>query len=58
MKHMDEKEFDKIKAKESPESCNHVFVKLYDLGMHSDYGCIKCKIKTLTPEKLKRGGLK
>jgi len=47
---MQEEEFDKIKATKKPELCNHEFVKLYTLGTHSDYGCLLCKVKTLTPE--------
>lgn len=46
-----ESEFDAIEQTVEPKLCKHSFVKLYDLGTHSDYGCVLCKIKTLTPEK-------
>lgn len=51
MRKMTEKEFDDIPAVQG--SCPpHEIVKLTYLGTHSDYGCIKCKIKTFTPELL------
>ena len=51
MKHMQEDEFDKIDKKTKPEECqHHDFIKLYYKGTHSDYGCILCGFKTLTPE--------
>lgn len=46
MTHMQEDEFDAIKK--SDEKCPpHEVVKLYTLGAHTDYGCIKCKIRSL-----------
>lgn len=48
MKHMQEDEFNKLP--EPTHVCKpgeHEVVKLYDLGTHSDYGCIKCKIRSL-----------
>jgi len=46
MIHMQEDEFDKIKK--SDEKCPpHEVVKLYYEGTHSDYGCVKCKMKSL-----------
>ena len=50
MRKMQESYFDEIRQTVSTKDCRHVFVKLYDLGVHSDYGCIYCKLKTLTPE--------
>ena len=46
MIHMQEEEFDKIEK--STENCPpHEVVKLYYEGTHSDYGCIKCKRRSL-----------
>ena len=46
MIHMQEEEFEKIEK--STEKCPpHEVVKLYYMGTHSDYGCIKCKRKSL-----------
>ena len=51
MEKMQESEFDKIIKKTTPDECReHSFVKLYVLGTHSDYGCIHCGFKTLSPE--------
>ena len=48
MEKMQEKEFDDIPQKNSVEECKeHEVVKLYYLGTHSDYGCKKCKLKSL-----------
>ena len=46
MIHMQEEEFDKI-AKSNEKCPPHKVVKLYYKGTHSDYGCVKCKIKSL-----------
>ena len=54
MNRMQESEFDVIEQTVEPELCKHSFVKLYYLGTHSDYGCVLCKIKIQTPEKLRR----
>ena len=55
MEKMQESYFDQIIKDTKPENCTeHHFVKLYDLGAHSDYGCIKCGFKTLTPEIYKK----
>ena len=49
MTHMQEEEFDKIEK--SNEKCPpHEVVKLYYDGTHSDYGCVKCKMKSLILE--------
>lgn len=46
-----EDEFDNMKRSISPKECkHHDFAKLYYLGSHTDYGCIHCGFKTLTPE--------
>ena len=50
MKKMQETEFDKIVWKRNAKECPHSFVKLYDRGTHSDYGCELCGMKTMTPE--------
>lgn len=43
---MQEDEFDKIEI--SKEKCPpHDVVKLYFMGAHSDYGCLKCKRRSL-----------
>ena len=47
---MQEEEFDQIIMTVNPKNCKHIFVKLYYLGAHSDYGCRLCKIKTMNPE--------
>ena len=45
MQHWQEAEFDKVKP--SNEKCPpHEVVKLYILGAHTDYGCLKCKLKS------------
>lgn len=51
MKRMQEDEFDKIKpTTKQGEHCSHDIVKLYINGAHSDYGCIKCKMKAFNKE--------
>lgn len=52
MKKMQEDEFDKVQpTTKIGEVCSHDIVKLYNImGTHSDYGCIKCKIKSLVLE--------
>lgn len=46
MEKMQEDYFDNIKK--SNEKCPpHEIVKLYINGTHTDYGCKKCKIKSL-----------
>ncbi len=48
MEKMQEKVFDKIRQETTPDKCRkHEVVKLYYLGTHSDYGCKKCKMKSL-----------
>ena len=48
---MQEDEFDAIVVDENESKCPpHEVVKLYYLGTHSDYGCIKCKMKSLRLE--------
>lgn len=48
---MQEDEFDKLDFPLKRDECKkHDFVKLYYSGTHSDYGCIRCGFKTLTPE--------
>ena len=55
MTHMQEEDFAKLRKTVKPEECKkHEFVKLYYLGTHSDYGCILCGFKTLTPEEFNR----
>ena len=51
MLRMQEDEFDRREKTCTPAECKeHCFAKLYYLGTHSDYGCIHCGLKTLTPE--------
>lgn len=51
MQKMLEEEFDKIESKiKQGEKCSHEVVKLYYGGTNSDYGCIKCKLKSLILE--------
>lgn len=45
MKHMQESDFDKISKTCEFNNCVHHVVKLYYLSAHSDYGCVKCKVK-------------
>ena len=53
MQKMQEESFDKIEATCKPEDCKHLrIVKLYYLGSHSDYGCLDCKMKSLTFDSL------
>ena len=47
MMRMQEEEFDEIEpTTKNEEKCQHEIVKLYQLGTHTDYGCIKCKMKS------------
>ena len=55
MEKMQEKEFDEMIKSANPAACKkHCFIKLYELGTHSDYGCKYCGLKTLTPEKFEK----
>ena len=47
MMKMQEDDFEKIEATTEFGKCEHEIVKLYFGGMHSDYGCIKCKVQSL-----------
>lgn len=48
---MHEEEFDAIVIDENTAKCPpHEVVRLYYLGTHSDYGCVKCKMKSLRLE--------
>ena len=48
---MQEDEFDAIVVDDSTPQCPpHEVVKLYYLGTHSDYGCVKCKMKSFILE--------
>ena len=49
MKHMQEKEFNKLEPIDG-KCPPHKVVKLYDNGTHSDYGCLRCKMKSLILE--------
>ena len=52
---MQEDEFDKIQpTTKIGEICLHDIVKLYIKGTHSDYGCIRCKMKSLVLENFNR----
>lgn len=43
-----------IKAEISPNECTHPeIVKLYHLGAHDGYGCIKCKHTASEKEEFK-----
>ena len=51
MKKMTESDFDKLEASVSPEKGDHAEIgRLYYLGTHTDYGCIKCKCKSANKE--------
>lgn len=50
MKNMQEDEFDKIERTNLAKLCKHEVVRLYQFGSHSDYGCIKCGMKSLIIE--------
>jgi hypothetical protein len=50
MEKMQEAEFDKIEFCNKSKPCNHKVVKLYDLGAHSDYGCVLCGRRSLIKE--------
>lgn len=55
MTKMAEEDFDKLEASTTPEKCDHKdIVKLYYLGTHTDYGCIKCKCKSSNKEDFNR----
>ena len=55
MENMQENEFAKIKATCEKQDCSHQrIVKLYDLGAHSDYGCLDCKMMSLILDDFKR----
>ena len=44
---MQEDEFDRIKITDDIPNCPpHEVVKLYCYGTHTDYGCIRCKMKS------------
>ena len=42
LEHMNEEEFDKIEFQCDPSNCDHSNVKIYNLGMNTDFGCTKC----------------
>lgn len=51
MRKMQEKEFDELpRTTIDAEAHRHEVVKLYVNGTHTDYGCIKCKMKSLVKE--------
>lgn len=50
MKHMQEDDFDRIQRTNWEQPCKHEIVKLYQCGCHTDYGCIKCGMKSLVIE--------
>lgn len=50
LKNMQEDEFDKIERTNLAKLCKHEVVRLYQFGSHSDYGCIKCGMKSLIIE--------
>ena len=51
MQKMQEDKFDEIEPiTKQGEKCSHEVVKLYILGSHTDYGCVKCKMKSLILE--------
>lgn len=44
---MTEEEFSKLTFESTPKECNHPHVvKLYYLGMHTDYACEKCGLQS------------
>lgn len=48
MEHMSELEFETLAKTAETAHCKHKkVVKLYYAGMHSNYGCVKCKMKSL-----------
>lgn len=55
MEEMNEMEFDQLKAKKRVELCKHPHVvQLHYCGMHSNYGCTECKMKSLDLRKFRR----
>ena len=50
MMKMQESEFDLLNFTENPRTCEHTLVKLYEMGMETDYGCIKCGKKSYYKE--------
>lgn len=50
MMKMQESEFKALKFTENPATCKHELVKLYILGMETDYGCIKCGMTAFNKE--------
>ncbi|MDO4978316.1 MAG: hypothetical protein Q4E53_13775 [Eubacteriales bacterium] len=48
LEHMSEMEFDFMETCQTIDECKHEkIVKLYYAGMHSNYGCVTCKKKSL-----------
>lgn len=48
MQKIQEKEFyEAVKNAKAGECKEHEFVKIYNLGSHDNFGCIKCGYRTL-----------
>ena len=46
MRKMEQEEFNKLTFDISPKECSHIeVVRLYSLGTHTDYGCLKCGLQ-------------
>lgn len=57
MEKMQETEFDQIVPVCEFSECDHSqIVKIYYLATHSDYGCKKCKMKSLNLDTFKKVG--
>lgn len=51
MQKMTEEEFDKIAYEYNIKECDHSqVVRLYYMGTHTDYGCMKCGMKSTVKE--------
>lgn len=48
---MEQEEFDKLLFDTLPKNCNHPeVVRLYTMGVHADYGCLKCGLEHTNKE--------
>lgn len=61
MRKIDEKEFNSL-VKDIPRevvnSCNHPeVVRIYTMGAHTDYGCLKCGLQHTNKEVFDKPGL-
>lgn len=61
MRKMDEKEFNNLtkdKSRDVVKSCDHLeVVRIYTMGSHTDYGCLKCGLQHTNKEVFDKPGL-